>query len=71
MYCIIKDRLMKSRPAQARGLKQRDGGELVIKSPVAPRSGAWIEISMRLGKNTSIPVAPGEGAWIETGWTAN
>ena len=32
---------------------------------VAPREGAWIEITLRTCKTTAILVAPREGAWIE------
>ena len=34
-------------------------------SNVAPREGAWIEISRSRAKTTSARVAPREGAWIE------
>jgi len=32
---------------------------------VAPRAGAWIEISSKKGKDGNVEVAPRAGAWIE------
>jgi len=59
-------KVIASRPAGARGLKQLNitaTGELKV---VAPRRGAWIETQLSNSAMFSVIVAPRRGAWIET-----
>jgi len=55
-----------SRPARARGLKQREHIIIVFIMLVAPRAGAWIETIESSLSSKCVCVAPRAGAWIET-----
>jgi len=55
-----------SRPARARGLKQKYCDEHGYKIDVAPRAGAWIETGVAVWSYALRCVAPRAGAWIET-----
>jgi len=54
-----------SLPVRERGLKLQNYIREIQVDGVAPRAGAWIEIT-RLSKNNNVAnVAPRAGAWIE------
>ena len=67
---IVGDDAEASRPVRARGLKSAKEVEAWRRRPVAPREGAWIEISTGGNMSKSSGVAPREGAWIEILWNA-
>jgi len=58
--------LSQSRPARARGLKQKVFEQYKKLAGVAPRAGAWIETQSPALQSWPTDVAPRAGAWIET-----
>ena len=51
---------------QARGLKPQLRRGALLKAPVAPHAGAWIETHQHKKQRKTSFVAPHAGAWIET-----
>ena len=54
-----------SLPSRERGLKSAEVQKLFDYNPVAPLTGAWIEIENRVATAKLMQVAPLTGAWIE------
>ena len=54
-----------SHPVRVRGLKSLKIYLYVVRSFVAPRAGAWIEIKELSVLSFNLAVAPRAGAWIE------
>ena len=55
-----------SHPVRVRGLKPGPFLAPLIRTPVAPRAGAWIETMVPSSSSHQVVVAPRAGAWIET-----